>query len=246
MSMTNRDLAQKAAGMCLDILSGNVEERKGRETGNMSYSVVENASGSNDQLGVTAYSYECPMYMMCYREDLGKHEILVNTTIFSPTTARHMSLFTSELRKVIDPDVVKVYHLDLGSRVSNGVRSRIDNDVIFEVSKSLDETIEKVYKAARKGTRIITVERTVIEALDETVRLQDLVATDIPEADICSERAFVISRANTQQKVLSNIDFKTEPKNIKAAINGLKALAGRPEESLSSASWASFDLQPCD
>jgi len=256
MSMTNKDLARKAAEMCLDILSGNVEERKGREAGNMRYSLVGNVGGSNDQLEVIAYSYECPMYMMCYREDLGKHEILVNTTIYSSTTARHMSLFTSELRKVIAPDVVKVYHLDLGSRASNGVRSRLDDDAIFGVNKLLDETIEKVYNAARKGTQIITVERTIIEALDETVRLQDLVATDIPEADICPARAFVISRANTQQKVLSNLAFKAEPKNIKAVINGIKALEGRPEESLPvpyylsgkslQSAWHAFDLQPCD
>jgi len=233
MSITNKELAQKAAGMCLDILSGNVEERKGRETGNMSYSVVENASGSNDQLGVTAYSYECPMYMMCYREDLGKHEILVNTTIFSPTTARHMSLFTSELRKVIDPDVVKVYHLDLGSSVSNGVRSRLDLDVVRRSESELYDCMLRVYHAARKGTRLDTLKAALLVSLAETVRLHLLLNHDIPEADVCSDRGQAIAKAETQKKVLSVLALNTEFKHMKTAVNGLKALEGRPTESLS-------------
>ena len=245
MSMTNRDLARKAAVMCRDVISGTVTIEQDKRVLNMFFG-AEMVNTSHGKLEVTAYSYGCPMYQLYYRPDIEKYEFLVNATIYSPTTAKHMGLYMQELRNHVDLHSVGMYRVDLGETLSNGVRSRLDNDVIFGASRSLDEAIEKVYKAARKGTRIITVERTVIEALDETVRLQDLVAKDIPEADICSERAFVISRANTQQRVLSNIAFKTAPENMKTAINGLKALAGRPEESLSSASWASFDLQPCD
>ena len=224
MSMTNKDLAQKAAEMCLDILSGNVEERKGREASNMSYSVVENASGSNDQLGVTAYSYKCPMYMMCYREDLGKHEILVNATIYSPTTAQHMNLFTSELRKVIDPDVMRVYYLDLGSSVSNGVRSRLDLDVVWRSESELYDCMLRVYHAARKGTRLDTLKAALLVSLAETARLHLLLDYDIAEADVCSDRGQAIARAVTQKKVLSGLVLSTEAKHMKAAINGLKAL----------------------
>ena len=231
MSMTNKDLARKAAVMCRDVMSGTVTIERDKRVANMFFGAWKRPS--HGKLEVTAYSYECPMYSLYYRPDIGAYEILVNTTIYSSTTARHMSLYMRELENHVDLYSVGMYRVDLGETLSNGVRSRLDNDVIFGVSKSLDKTIEKVYKAARKGTRIITVERTIIEALDETVRLQDLVATDIPEADICSERAFVISRANTQQKVLSNLAYKTAPENIKTAINGLRALEGRPEESLS-------------
>ena len=224
MSLTNRELAQKAAEMCLDILSGNVEERKGKEAGNMSFSLVENASGSNDQIGVTAYSYKCPMYMMCYREDIGKHEILVNTTAYSPTTARHMNLFTSELRKVIDPDVVKVYHLDLGGSVSNGVRSRLDLDVVWRSEVELYDCMLRVYHAARKGTRLDTLKAALVVSLAETVRLYILLNHHIPEVDVFSDRGQAIAKAETQKKVLANLVCSTEVKHLKAAINGLKAL----------------------
>lgn len=224
MSMTNKDLARKASEMCLDILSGNVEERKGREAGNMSYSVVENASGSNDQLGVTAYSYQCPMYMMCYREDLGKHEILVNTTSYSPTTARHMSLFTLWLSKVIDPEVVKVYHLDLGSSVSNGVRSRLDAEVVWRSEVALYDCMLRVYHAARKGTRLDTLKAELLVSLAETIRLHLLLDYDIPEEDVFSDRGQAIARAVTQKKVLANLVCSTETKHLKTAVNGIKAL----------------------
>ena len=224
MSMTNKELARKAAEMCLDILSGNVEERKGGKTSNMSYSVVENASGSNDRLGVTAYSYACPMYMMCYREDLGKHEILVNTTVYSVTTARHMSLFMSELRKVIDPDVIRVYYLDLGSSVSNGVRSRLDLDVVWRSESELYDCMLRVYHAARKGTRLDTLKAALSASLAETTRLHLLLGYDIPEVDVCSDRRQAIAKAETQKELLSGLVLKTEAKHLKTAINGLKAL----------------------
>tara|TARA_B110000858_G_scaffold5475_1_gene6193 strand:- start:52 stop:750 length:699 start_codon:yes stop_codon:yes gene_type:complete len=224
MSMTNKELAQKASEMCLDILSGNVEERIGREVGNMSYSLVENASGSNDQIGVIAYSYQCPMYMMCYREDIGKHEILVNTTIYSPTTARHMNLFTSALREVIDPDVVKVYHLDLGSRVSNGVYSRLDLDVVRRAESELYDCMIRVYHAARKGTRLDTLKAALLVSLAETVRLHILLNHHIPEVDVFSDRGQAIAKAETQKKVLSGLVLRTEAEHLKTAINGLKAL----------------------
>ena len=224
MSITNRDLAQKASGMCLDILSGNVGGRKGRVAGNMSFRLVENASGSNDQIGVAAYSYDCPMYMMFYREDLGKHEILVNTTAYSPTTARHMNLFTSELRKVIDPDVIKVYHLDLGMSVSNGVSSRLDAKVVWRSESQLYYCMLSVYHAARKGTRLDTLKAALLESLAETVRLHHLMAYDIPEVDVFSDRGQVIAKAETQKKVLENLVCSTETKHLKTAVNGLKAL----------------------
>jgi|TARA_R110000744_G_scaffold71427_2_gene143958 hypothetical protein len=224
MSITNRELAQKASAMCLDILSGNVEERKGREAGNMSYFVVEHASGANDQIGVTAYSYKCPMYMLCYREDIGKYEVLVNTTIYSPTTARHMNLFTSELRKVIDPDVVKAYHLDLGSSTGNGVSSRLDLDVVWRSESELYDCMLRVYHAARKGTRLDTLKAALLVSLAETVRLHLLLNHDIPEVDVFSDRGQAIAKAETQKKVLSRLALNTEAEHLKTAINGIRAL----------------------
>ena len=224
MSMTSRELAQRASEMCLDILSGDIGARKGRVAGNMSFSLMENASGSNDQIGVTAYSYQCPMYMMCYREDLGKHEVLVNTTAYSPTTARHMSLFTSELRKVIDPDVIKVYHLDLGSRVSNGVRRRLDAEVVWRAESDLYDCMLRVYHAARKGTRLDTLQSAIDISLAETTRLHNLMAYDIPEVDVFSDRGQAIAKAVTQMKVLSNLVSNTETKHLKTAVSGIRAL----------------------
>ena len=232
MNMTNEGLARKAAALCKDVINlrGDFLGSRHRlhKKGNMSVEV----SGDISAPSVTAYSYEAILYHMYLNRTSGVYEILTNSEIYSSTTRQHMSLYMEALSDVADTYDIKLFEVELGDSYPNGVRNRLDPQVIREVNCRLEGAMKYVYSSARSGTRLVTVVSSVCEARREVARLLDILTVSIPKSVLSDpEWADAIKRAGVKASLLHNLENNTETKHLKTAINGIKALEGRQEGS---------------